>query len=67
MPIYEYRCPGCYALTEELRSIKNRDVSLACNRCETPMHRVISATPGTVRDPAVEKKIRDKSKRTSFL
>ena len=66
MPIYEYACKGCGVLTEELRSIKNRDARLACNRCETPMERVLSATSGTVRDPAVPKKVRNKSKHTSF-
>ena len=63
MPVYEYSCPGCNATTEEIRCIALRDARLACARCETPMHRVISATAGVVREPAVEKKVRNKLKR----
>lgn len=65
-PIYEYACEGCGAHTEEIRCIALRDAQLACGRCETPMKRVISAVAGIVKDPAVEKKVRNKSNRHSI-
>lgn len=64
-PIFEYECV-CGQRTEEIRCIALRDARLACGRCEQPMTRVISAPVGIVRDPAVEKKTRVKSKTTSF-
>lgn len=60
MPLYEYRCDSCELETEELRTIANRDTRLACPRCTEPMRRVVSATPGVVKNPAVEKKQRYK-------
>ena len=66
MPVYEFNCPGCGKTTEEIRCIAMRDTGLACPRCETPMKRVISTVTGIVKDPAVEKKVRNKSKVTSF-
>ncbi|MGH8236052.1 MAG: FmdB family zinc ribbon protein [Steroidobacteraceae bacterium] len=65
-PIYAYACPGCGQESEEIRCIAMRDARLACGRCEQPMTRVISAAVGIVKDPAVEKKVRNKSKHTSF-
>lgn len=66
MPIYDFICPACGHTSEEIRCIAFRDERLACARCEAPMVREISPTVGVVRDPAVEKKIRNKSKVTSF-
>lgn len=66
MPIYQYTCKSCGDMTEEIRCIAMRDARLACARCETPMERVISAVTGIVREPAVERKVRNKLKVTSF-
>jgi putative FmdB family regulatory protein len=33
MPIFEYRCPKCELVFEELVSGENRDTSIACPNC----------------------------------
>lgn len=65
MPTYVYEC-ACGHVEEAVRPIAKRDEGFACGRCEQPMKRVISAVSGIVKDPAVEKKVRNKSKTISF-
>ena len=43
MPIYEYRCPDCEAVTSALRRIGERDEALACEMCGKPSARVVSS------------------------
>jgi putative FmdB family regulatory protein len=42
MPIYEYKCSKCDAVLEELRSIKSRDESTICPKCNMLMERIYS-------------------------
>jgi putative FmdB family regulatory protein len=42
MPMYEYRCEPCNAVTEVIRSIALRDESSACRLCGEPAERIIS-------------------------
>ena len=42
MPIYEYRCPNGH-LTEELRSFKDRNRRVKCDRCGRVAKRIPSA------------------------
>jgi len=41
MPLYEYRCPVCNNLFEELRAVKDRD-SVQCPDCRVKADRKIS-------------------------
>jgi putative FmdB family regulatory protein len=52
MPIYEYECPRCKRVKEELRSISDDRIDIACDPCVSclePMKRVISLVVGKVR------------------
>lgn len=42
MPLYEYQCSACGNVTEELRSIDNRDDRLVCKKCGSPLKRNLS-------------------------
>lgn len=42
MPIYEYKCMKCGAITEDLRPIKSRDNVTVCVRCGAATERVMS-------------------------
>lgn len=50
MPIYEYKCLECGAITEELRPIKSRDDIKNCGTCGASAERILSTlnTVGTV-------------------
>lgn len=43
MPIYEYQCTNCSAITEHLRRISERDLDTACRVCGSAARRVQSA------------------------
>lgn len=56
VPVYEYQCPRCSRTVEEIRCIVGRDEEKpVCehNGMGVYMQRVISPTPGSVKDPAV--------------
>lgn len=42
MPVYEYMCLECGAITEVLRPIKSRDDVTNCGRCGATTERIIS-------------------------
>ncbi len=43
MPIYEYVCTDCGKRFEAIRSIKDADQPIACNKCQSDQtHRAIS-------------------------
>lgn len=53
--IYEYRCPVCGSVKELMRSVADRDAPVRCAYSAgdyAPMVRVMSATPGKVKNPA---------------
>lgn len=56
MPIYEYHCARCDHVTSELRSMATRDKPAPCEKCGCASKRVVSATPGIVKNPAVPRK-----------
>lgn len=46
MPIYEYECTVCDKVYDELRSMKDRNVSGACPVCAHEANRILSAPAG---------------------
>ncbi len=42
MPLYEYRCDACGALTSALRSISEATAPVSCEACGQPAHRIVS-------------------------
>ena len=42
MPIYEYRCQTCTALTTALRSSSNATDPVRCEHCGAEAHRILS-------------------------
>lgn len=42
MPIYEYRCRNCGAVTGRLASINDIPAEIACERCHATATRIIS-------------------------
>ena len=41
MPLYTYQCYECMNVQEVMRSVKDRDKSVACNRCMVSSERII--------------------------
>ena len=41
MPLYTYQCYGCGKVQEVMRSVKDRDKSIACNHCMCASDRII--------------------------
>ena len=41
MPLYTYQCYECMNVQEVMRSVKNRDKSVACDRCMVSSERII--------------------------
>ena len=42
MPLYEFRCPSCGAVTDHLASVRNIPKRVACERCGEAAPRVLS-------------------------
>jgi putative FmdB family regulatory protein len=55
MPLYEYECAKCKALTQELRAVADRTNGPVCYRCSNNRMDlvIISAPMGVVKNPAV--------------
>ena len=41
MPLYTYQCYECMNVQEVMRSVKDRDKSVACDRCMVSSERII--------------------------
>jgi len=41
MPLYTYQCYECMNVQEVMRSVKDRDKSVACDRCLVSSERII--------------------------
>ena len=41
MPLYAYQCYECGKIQEVMRSVKNRDKSIACDHCMCNSERII--------------------------
>ena len=41
MPLYTYQCYECMNVQEVMRSVKDRDKSIACDRCMVSSERII--------------------------
>jgi len=44
MPIYEYRCHSCYAITDEYEKITSTNKTIKCSSCGLDAERIISST-----------------------
>ncbi len=42
MPIYEYWCPQCKSPFEKLRPMQSKDSEVSCQRCGSPVKRMLS-------------------------
>lgn len=42
MPVYEYKCPKCGAVSEETRKVDDRDRPFTCPKCKVNAERVMS-------------------------
>ena len=41
MPLYTYQCYECMNVQEVMRSVKDRDKSVACDRCMVASERIV--------------------------
>ena len=41
MPLYTYQCYECGKVQEEMKSVKDRDKSVACDRCMVSSERIM--------------------------
>jgi putative FmdB family regulatory protein len=48
MPLYDYRCPECKRVWEELRKPSELDTPAVCPDCLIPGKRVFSGNPRTM-------------------
>lgn len=48
MPLYEYECTKCKTITETLQSFDVQTID--CKACKSEASRVVSATPGYVKE-----------------
>ena len=42
MPLYEYRCRSCHAITTALRPTADSQAGVECERCGAGAHRILS-------------------------
>lgn len=42
MPIYEYYCPDCHGVFEQLRAVRDAQDSAPCPECDTDANRILS-------------------------
>lgn len=42
MPVYEYRCSSCAAISSVVRPVAEHDAALACDACGAETSRIIS-------------------------
>lgn len=59
-PIYEYQCPKCKKLRDELRSL-SEEINFSrnpCLSCNEPMIKIMSATAGYVKGTDTPTKIK---------
>jgi putative FmdB family regulatory protein len=43
MPIYEYQCSACDAVSAEMRAIADRENRARCKNCGAPAHHILSS------------------------
>lgn len=54
-PLYEYACKAGH-ITESMQLLEERAAHVKCQACGKRAHRIMSATPGVVKNPAVRKR-----------
>jgi putative FmdB family regulatory protein len=68
MPLYSYYCKQCDIIYENLRSIKQRDITLVCTECNERCNRIIDISSfqlkgdGWAKDGYSNKKQKQKQK-----
>lgn len=45
MPIYQYQCPECEVVIEEIRDVERRNDEVICQNCGVPAVRQIRSVP----------------------
>jgi len=57
MPLYQYKCPKCGWLREDMRKVEERADGPVCDRHpDTKMHLNITAAAVVIKDPAVPRR-----------
>jgi len=51
MPIYEYECPLCMTIAEDIRGVPHADDRVLCGKCGAVTHRISPTKLGPIKMP----------------
>ena len=62
MPLYTYQCYECMNVQEVMRSVKDRDKSIACDRCMVASERIIDLPDFHLKGGGLYKQVKEVKK-----
>ena len=63
MPLYTYQCYECMNVQEVMRSVKDRDKSVACDRCMVASERIIDLSDFHLKGNGWYKQVKEEKKK----
>ena len=63
MPLYTYQCYGCMNVQEVMRSVEDRDKSVACDRCMVASERIIDLSDFHLKGNGWYKQVKEEKKK----
>ena len=63
MPLYTYQCYECMNVQEVMRSVEDRDKSVACDRCMVASERIIDLSDFHLKGNGWYKQVKEENKK----
>ena len=63
MPLYTYQCYECMNVQEVMRSVEDRDKSVACDRCMVASERIIDLSDFHLKGNGRYKQVKEEKKK----
>ena len=63
MPLYTYQCYECMNVQEVMRSVEDRDKSVACDRCMVASERIIDLSDFHLKGNGWYKQVKEEKKK----
>ena len=63
MPLYTYQCYECMNVQEVMRAVKDRDKSIACDRCMVASERIIDLSDFHLKGNGWYKQVKEEKKK----
>ena len=63
MPLYTYQCYECMNVQEVMRSVKDRDKSVACDRCMVASERIMDLSDFHLKGKGWYKQVNEEKKK----